>query len=69
MSAIREVIRPAEAARRLGISRTSLWRLAKRAPDFPRFFNLAGCRTTVVDADELAAWLGRQKAAAQASDG
>jgi predicted DNA-binding transcriptional regulator AlpA len=57
-----ELIRPAEAARRLGISRTTLWRLA-RQPDngFPRPFSLAGARTTVFDGDELAGWVARQK--------
>lgn len=65
-----ELLRPAEAARRLGISRTSLWRIAKSQSDFPRFFHLAGCRTTVIDGDELGAWVARQKShATRCADG
>lgn len=59
MSTVRQVIRPTEASRLLGISLSTFWRRARIDPTFPKPFRLGGARsrTTVVDAEELSQWL------------
>jgi predicted DNA-binding transcriptional regulator AlpA len=56
---VKQVLRPAQASERMGVSLSTFWRLVRRDPAFPRPFKLGGpsSRTTVVDADALSAWL------------
>lgn len=55
-------IRPSEAARFLGIARTTLYQWMAQRPDFPKPYHL-GARTTVFRRDELVAWRDAQRAA------
>lgn len=52
------VVRPAEAATRLGIGLSTLWLKTGTDPDFPRPFK-TGPRTTVFYEHELDAYLAR----------
>lgn len=52
-------LRPAAAARFLGIGESTLWRWAKEREDFPKPIRI-GVRTTVWPADALASWLDAQ---------
>lgn len=55
------LLRPADAARRLGISRSTLWRLKRDDPDFPTVIRLAP-RTIVWRVSDLDAWVDRRAA-------
>jgi prophage regulatory protein len=58
-------LRPAQAAKFLGIGESTFWRWAKEREDFPKPIRL-GPRTTVFPLDKLTAWRDAQgqKAAA-----
>lgn len=49
-----EFLRPAEAAKYLRVSRTTIWRWARERPDFPKPIRLsatiAACRRADIDA-------------------
>jgi|GEM_PF-4888279 len=51
-------IRPAEAAKRLGIGLSTFWKFAKNDPDFPRLTKLG--RTTSVSAKDLDAYVAKK---------
>ena len=55
-NAQRRAIRPAQAAQKLGIGLSTLWRRVKTAPNFPQPFK-HGPRTTVFFEDQLDEWL------------
>lgn len=55
------LLRPSAAARRLGISKSTLWRLVRNDPDFPRPIRL-GPRTTALRLSDLDAWVDRRAA-------
>jgi predicted DNA-binding transcriptional regulator AlpA len=55
------ILRPNEAAERLGVARSTLWRWAKD-PNFPRKYKLSAGGAVGWSEDELAAWLERQRA-------
>jgi excisionase family DNA binding protein len=50
----------ASAARRLGLSRASVYRLVKDDPTFPKIFRL-GKRAARIKLDDLTAWLDAQQ--------
>ena len=53
------LLRPAAVARRLGVSRSTLWRLSRDDPDFPQSIRLT--RGTVAwRVSELDAWVDRR---------
>jgi prophage regulatory protein len=52
-------VRPAQAAKYLGIGKSTLWLWAKDRPDFPKPIKL-GTRTTVFRQDQLTAWRDAQ---------
>lgn len=58
-------VRPAPAAKFLGIGRSTLYKWAKERPGFPQPIKL-GTRTTVFRLDELAAWRNAQAGKAAA---
>ncbi|BDB13822.1 helix-turn-helix transcriptional regulator [Acidithiobacillus ferrooxidans] len=53
------ILRPAEAARVLGVSRTTFWRIAKAA-DFPKKICI-GARAVGWSRDDLLAWMEARK--------
>lgn len=55
MASLPSSLRPAQAAKLLGIGESTFWRWAKQRDDFPRPIRL-GTRTTVFDAAMLIAW-------------
>lgn len=55
-------MRPAQVAKFLGTSPTTLWRWVRNIPDFPKPIKL-GAGTTVWDEAELIAWVETKKAA------
>lgn len=55
-----QILRPKDAAERLGISLSSLYRWAKDRPDFPRIIKL-GPRTSGWRVEDLDAWLSTQQ--------
>lgn len=59
-------LRPAQAAKFLGIGESTFWRWAKERSDFPKGIKLSP-RTTVYPMDKLAAW--RDAQAPQARSG
>lgn len=52
-------LRPAQAAKFLGIGASTFFRWAKQRPDFPKPIKL-GSRTTVYPLDKLTAWRDAQ---------
>ena len=59
MSASFQGLRPAQAAKKLGVGLSTLWVKAKSEPDFPRPVKL-GVRTTIFIEAELDAYLQRR---------
>ena len=59
---INRVLRPAQAAEKLGISVPTLWRWARERHDFPKPSKL-GERVTIFDESELDAFVASRKAA------
>ena len=57
------VLRPADAARLLGISKATLYSWSRSRPDFPRKIKI-GPRSSGWLRSELLAWLERQRDAA-----
>jgi len=53
-------VRPAKAAERLGVSLPTFWRYARTIADFPKLIKLTDA-VTIVDADELDAYVERRK--------
>ena len=53
------ILRPKEAARVLGVSRTTFWRIAKAA-DFPKKIYI-GARAVGLSRDDLLAWMETRK--------
>lgn len=51
-------LRPAEAARRLGIARSTFWKWAKEDPDFPRLIRIG--RTTSVSSIDLDGYISKK---------
>ena len=60
------LLRPVDAARYLGISRTTLWRLVRDDPDFPRPIRLRR-RATAFRRTDLDEWVDRRAAETSAS--
>jgi len=54
-----QILRPKDAADRLGISISSLYRWAKDRPDFPRIVKL-GPRTSGWRAEDIDIWVSKQ---------
>ena len=54
-----QILRPKDAADRLGISLSSLYRWAKDRPDFPTIIKL-GPKTSGWSAEDLDDWLSKQ---------
>jgi prophage regulatory protein len=52
-------LRPAQAAKFLGIGESTFWRWAKERDDFPKAIKL-GARITVYPLDKLTAWRDAQ---------
>jgi len=59
---IKRGIRPADAAKKFGVSVPTIWRYARTNPNFPRPFKLSE-RVTVFDEGELDAFLSARRAA------
>lgn len=58
-----QYLRPAEAAKRFGVCKTTLWRWAKR-PDFPKPSKVSS-KLTLFNSAAVARWLEDQKEAVQ----
>jgi prophage regulatory protein len=59
----KQILRPAEVAKKLGVSRSTVWRYTKR-PDWPRFVRIGPGAVGVIES-ELDDWIDRQRANVQ----
>lgn len=59
----KQAVRPAQAAKKLGVSLPTLWRYCRLNPEMPKPRKLSA-RVTVFDEEELDAFLGGRKLAA-----